>query len=109
MKTYVTRNLRKEQTPWETKLWFALRNSQIKNFKFRRQYKIGDYIVDFVCLSKKLIVELDGGHHNFEENIYSDKKRQKYLETLGYKVLRIWNNEVDDNLEGIIERIIFYP
>lgn len=104
-KTHLTRKLRQDQTPWEIKLWNTLKNRGIGNLKFRRQYKIGDYVVDFFCPSKKLIIELDGGQHNLENYQVKDQERQKHLQSQGYKVLRFWNNEIDDNLEGVIEKI----
>ena len=106
IKFHFARKLRKEQTPHEIKLWNVLRNREINNLKFRRQYKIGKYIVDFCCLDKKLVVELDGGHHNEKLYKIKDQERQQYIESQGYTVLRFWNNEVDENLEGIIEIIL---
>lgn len=106
MKTHVTRKLRRTQTPWELKLWNTLRNRAINGLKFRRQFKIGPYVVDFCCLEKKLIIELDGGHHNEDMNQSADQIRQKYLEHQGYKVLRFWNLDIDRNLEGVIQTII---
>lgn len=102
----LSRKLRKDQTPWEGKLWQVLRNRNIEGLKFRRQFKIGKYIVDFCCIERKLVIELDGGHHNEQKNILKDKVRQKYIESKGYKVLRIWNNEIDDNLEGVIDQVL---
>lgn len=95
-------------TPWENKLWSVLRNRKINNLKFRRQFKIGNYIVDFVCLKAKLIIELDGGHHSEQKNRKADEARQRILESLGYKVLRFWNNDIDGNLEGAVLEILRY-
>lgn len=106
MKEHISRELRKNQTPWERKLWSEIRGRKISNLKFRRQFKIGKYITDFCCLDKMLIIELDGGHHNEDTIIIEDKIRQKYLEYNGYKVLRFWNNEIEENLEGVIARIL---
>lgn len=103
--THLTTKLRRNQTPQESKLWTILRNRGFENFKFRRQFKIDNYIVDFCCLNNKLIIEIDGGHHNELNNIDSDKERQQYLESRGYKVIRFWNNEIDRNIDGVIERI----
>jgi len=102
-KYILARQLRKSLTPQEIKLWNLLSNKQFYNLSFRRQHPIGEYIVDFVCRSEKLIVELDGGQHNNDENIEYDNKRTKYLESLGFKVLRFWNNDIDNNIEGVIE------
>lgn len=103
---HITRLLRRQMTPWETKVWNVLRNRQVDGMKFRRQFKIGEYIVDLCCVGAKLIVELDGGQHNEDNNITEDKFRQERLEASGYKVLRFWNNEVETNLEGVIEQIL---
>lgn len=104
--THVTRQLRRQQTPWEVKLWRELRNRKIRNLKFRRQLKIGNYIADFCCLNKKIVVELDGGHHNTDGGKAKDKVKQRYFESQGYTVLRFWNNEVDEHMEGVIAEII---
>ncbi len=71
---------------------------------FRKQQPVGPYIVDFVCNSKKLIIEVDGGHHA-EEQEY-DAERTQFLENAGYKVLRFWNNEILENIEGVAEIIL---
>lgn len=102
---HITRQLRKNQTPWETKVWNAIRNRSL-GLKFRRQLKISKYVVDFCCPERKLILELDGGHHSEKYQSTSDLIRQKYLESLGYKVLRFWNNDIDNNLGGVIQQII---
>lgn len=103
--TNLARNLRKNLTPQERKLWNMLRNHQFYGYEFRRQYPIGDYIVDFICREKKIIVEIDGGQHNEQNNIQYDIKRTEFLHSIGYKVLRFWNNEVDNNIEGVFEII----
>ena len=99
----LARSLRKNQTDAERKLWSALRNRQIKNAKFRRQFVIEPYIVDFVCLDSKLIVELDGGQH--AEQIDRDAARTEFLNKRGFKVLRFWNNEVFSEFNCVIEQI----
>lgn len=99
------RELRKNLTQQERKLWNLLKNKQFHNLSFRRQHPIGDYIVDFICRSQKLIIELDGGQHNIDENIKYDKKRTEFLESLGFKVIRFWNNDIDNNIEGVIKFI----
>ena len=101
--TDLARDLRKNQTPQEKKLWNLLRNHQFYGYEFRRQYPIGDYIVDFICREKKIIIELDGGQHNEIENIDKDKQRTEFLANKGYKVLRFWNNEIDNNIEGVFD------
>jgi len=101
----IARNLRKNQTEQEKKVWNLLRNQQFYGFKFRRQYPIGNYIVDFVCKEKKIIIEIDGGQHNIKENIYKDNERTKYLEMKGYKIIRFWNNDINNNLEGVFKKL----
>ena len=97
------RRLRRGQTNAESKLWRCLRNRQLDGAKFRRQTPIGRYVVDFFCEEESLIVELDGGQHAIE--IEADQARTYWLETHGYRVIRFWNNEVLENLEGVLERI----
>ena len=95
--------LRKEPTPAEAKLWSRIRNDQL-GVNFRRQHAIGKYIPDFVCIEKKLIIELDGSQH-LEQQAY-DQERTKQLNSLGYKVIRFWNNEVMKNTDDVIVAII---
>lgn len=95
--------LRKELTPAERKLWAVIRNDQL-GVNFRRQHAIGVYIPDFVCIEKKLILELDGSQHLKQEEY--DAERTKYLEAQGYKVLRFWNQDVMNNIEGVILAIL---
>ncbi|MCC7190838.1 MAG: endonuclease domain-containing protein [Anaerolineales bacterium] len=95
--------LRKNPTPAERKLWAHIRDDQL-GVNFRRQHAVGNYIPDFVCIQKKLILELDGSQH-LEQKDYDDE-RTKYFETLGYRVVRFWNNEVMDNINGVILAII---
>jgi len=99
------RNLRKRPTDAEKKLWRQLRNQQVEGRRFRRQHPIGPYIVDFVCLDKKLVIEVDGGQHGSPEGLQSDAVRTDWLEDSGYDVLRFWNNEVLQNIEGVITAI----
>lgn len=95
--------LRKEPTPAESKLWSRLRNDQL-GVAFRRQHAIGKYIPDFCSPKAKLIIELDGSQH-LEQEEY-DEERTKYLESLGYKVIRFWNNDVMNDIEGVIIAIV---
>ena len=95
--------LRKELTPAERKLWAHIRNDQL-GVNFRRQHAIGKYIPDFVCIEKKLIIELDGSQH-LEQQEY-DNERTKYLNSLGYKVIRFWNNDIMKNMDGVIYTLI---
>ena len=102
-KNLLARKLRKNQTSQERIMWNLLRNQQFQGLKFRRQYPVGNYIVDFICKEIKLIIEIDGGQHNSEDGIEYDIKRTEDLETKGYKVIRFWNNEIDNNLEGVYQ------
>ena len=95
--------LRQNLTNAERLLWHYLRNKQLDGYKFRRQQAMGNYIVDFVCLSKKIIIELDGGQHQ-EQQSY-DSQRDIFLQQQGYKVLRFWNNDVFNNCFGVLEKI----
>ncbi len=104
-KTILARNLRKNATIQERRLWNLLKNRQFHNLKFKRQQPIGDYIVDFICKEAKIIIEIDGGQHNEPENIEYDKTRTEYLNNLGYKVIRFWNNEIYENIEGVVLRL----
>ena len=102
----LARKLRKNQTDQEYKLWTLLRNRQLNNLKFRRQVPIEKYIADFMCEEKKLIIEIDGGQHNSPCNIKEDEERTKYFESLGYRVVRFWNNEIDNNIEGVYLKLL---
>lgn len=102
------KSLRKQLTPQEYKLWQLLRNSKLNNKKFKRQYPIGKYIVDFVCIEKMLVIELDGSGHNTNKQIEYDYERTKYLNWRGFKVIRIWNNEIDSNIDGVVDYILKY-
>jgi very-short-patch-repair endonuclease len=99
MSTDKAKELRKSSTDAERKLWHHLRRYQMNGHKFRRQQPIGPYIVDFVCFEKKLIVEVDGGHH--DQQAESDNARTEWLESQGFKVLRFWNNQVLKETESV--------
>ena len=100
-----SRQLRKNMTPQERKLWYIIRNRQFYGYRFRRQFPFGQYIVDFICREKKIIIEIDGGQHNEIKNILYDNKRTEYLISEGYKVLRFWNNDIDKNIDGVYEKL----
>ena len=93
--------LRRDMTDAERKLWLAVRDRRLEGVKFRRQSTIGPYVIDFLCIEAKLIVELDGGQH--EEA--ADAPRTRFLEEQGYSVLRFWNNDALENFEGVLETI----
>ena len=102
MKT-LARKLRKEATDAELMLWKYLRAHRMAGYKFRRQVVIEPYIVDFVCLDARLIVEVDGGQHL--EQVEDDLKRSVFLESLGYKVIRYWNDEILGDIQNVLEHI----
>ena len=93
------RTLRKDMTPWERKLWHCFLKAY--EVRFQRQRPIGNYIVDFYCAKAKLIVELDGGGHYNPESFREDDARTKQLESLGMKVIRFCNLDIDQNFEGV--------
>ena len=101
-------NNRKTPTDAETLLWQCLRDRQL-GLKFRRQHAIGDYIADFICLEISLIIEVDGEYHNSEEQQEKDTIRTKYLNEQGFYVLRFTNNEVINQTEWVLKRIIASP
>ena len=99
--------LRGNPTEAEKKLWYgALSAKRLNGHKFRRQQAIGDYVVDFVCMDMKLIIELDGGQHNEPGHRRKDERRTAYLESQGYQVIRFWNHEVIQNLAGVVDVIL---
>ena len=99
------RNLRNNATLEERRIWNLIKNKQINGLKFRRQFPIGNYIVDFVCLKIKLIIEIDGGQHNETKQVEYDKNRTKFFESNGYKVIRFWNSDIYSNIEGVISEL----
>ncbi|MFC0304554.1 endonuclease domain-containing protein [Rhizorhabdus histidinilytica] len=98
-----SRALRRSATDAERILWRELRNRRLDGFKFRRQVWIGPFIADFACVEAKLVVEADGSQHG--ENREYDVGRDAYLRSEGYRVIRVWNNEVTGNLPGVLEAI----
>jgi len=99
-----SRDLRKNLTDAEKKLWQKLRNKQIYDHKFRRQFVLGNYIVDFICLDKRLIIEVDGGQHM--DNVNYDLQRDEWLKSQNFKVLRFWNNQVLNEIDSVLQDIV---
>ena len=97
------RRLRANLTEAEQKLWSQLRKRQLYGFQFRRQYSIGPFFVDFICLEAGLIVELDGSQHADQKE--KDQNRDEFLRASGYRVLRFWNFEVLSHVDSVVERI----
>jgi very-short-patch-repair endonuclease len=86
-------------------LWSHIRAKRLDGLKFRRQHPIGEYIVDFVCLERRIVVELDGGQHAAPEKKGYDKRRDYWFENEGYRVLRFWDNEILLNTKEVLEVI----
>ncbi len=97
------RRLRSAMTDAERKLWLAVRAHRLNGLSFRRQVPVGAYIVDFVCHDARLIVEVDGGQH---ADSADDQRRDAWLASAGYRVLRFWNNDVLGNLDGVLSEIV---
>jgi very-short-patch-repair endonuclease len=97
------RLLRHNQTDAERRLWSHLRNRQLGGFKFRRQYPIAPYIVDFACLEATLVIEVDGSQHMSQT--HSDCTRDRFIERLGFRVIRFWDNDVLLRTEEVLEAI----
>ena len=99
------KKLRANTTPHKRILWSALKELPVEDTHFRWQAPIGLYVVDFFCPAKRLIIELDGGHHNDDEIAKRDRERQAWLEQEGYCVIRFWNSDVANDLNAVMERI----
>jgi very-short-patch-repair endonuclease len=97
------KSLRSNQTDAEARLWYHLRAHRFMGLKFKRQKPVGCYIADFVCCERRLIVEVDGGQH--AEQAAYDRQRDAWLRSQGYTVLRFWNHDVMQQLEGVLEQI----
>jgi len=107
MRSYLTKlakQFRRKMTDAERVLWSHLRAKRLNNLKFRRQQPIGNYIVDFICFEKKIIIEVDGGQHM--ENKKTDLKRTQWLNEKGYRVIRFWNNDIMQNISGVYKEIM---
>ena len=103
MTRLLARALRKRMTDTERLLWRHLRNRELGGWKFRRQYPVGSFIVDFICVEKNVVIEVDGGQH--AENEELDLQRSAYLNKMGYQVVRFWNNQVLQETEAVLEAI----
>jgi very-short-patch-repair endonuclease len=99
------RQLRREATPFEKRLWRKLRGLNALGFRFRQQAPFDNYILDFVEHDAKLVIELDGAQHGEAEHLARDARRDAFLKDQGYQTLRFWNSEVKNNLDGMVERI----
>jgi very-short-patch-repair endonuclease len=99
------RRLRADATSPEVRLWRHLRRSELLGSHFRRQVPIGHYVADFACMAARLVIELDGSQHGLEANKARDEQRTRWLEREGYRVIRFWNNDVSENIDGVLETI----
>ena len=99
------RRLRANATNAEETLWRCLRHSPVLGTHFRRQVPIGRYVVDFACMAARLVIEVDGSQHAEGPVAETDKERTRWLEAEGYRVLRFWNNDITQNIDGVLESI----
>jgi very-short-patch-repair endonuclease len=97
-----SRHLRQAATEAEQKLWYCLRGGRLNGYQFRRQHAVPPYVVDFYCDARRLVIELDGSQHN----VQVDEMRTRYLESLGMKILRFWDNEVLQQTNAVLEAIL---
>jgi very-short-patch-repair endonuclease len=99
------RRLRRDATDAEQKLWRHLRRLSLPDSHFRRQATIGPYFADFACHRTRLVIEVDGGQHNEDRQVELDAARTAYLHSQGYRVLRFWNHDVLENIDGVLQTI----
>jgi len=104
-RTNRARNLRRASTDVEARLWSRLRRGQLDGLSFRRQHSAGPYILDFYCPQLRLAIELDGGQHSEKAQRGRDERRSRWLQQCGVTELRFWNNDIMENLFGVLERI----
>jgi very-short-patch-repair endonuclease len=106
MSVPVARKLRKRLTDAERRIWSRLRLRQLNGVKFRRQAPVGPYVVDFVCFDRKLVIEVDGGQHAVMTP--QERERTAWLESEGFHIIRVWNNNALQNTDGVVEHILRY-
>lgn len=100
------KELRNKMTEAERLFWLMIKDRGLLRYKFRRQYGIGIFIVDFYCASLRLVIEIDGGQHNIIEGKDYDRTRSEYFKNFNIKVIRYWNNEILNNLSGVYDDLI---
>jgi very-short-patch-repair endonuclease len=103
-KVSIARRLRRDSTDAERALWRRLRGRRLEGYKFRRQVPFDPYIADFVCDDAKLVIEVDGGQHDWDRE--KDEIRTRYIEAFGFRVIRYWNNDVLSNMDGVLQQIL---
>lgn len=94
--------LRRNMTDAELRMWHHLRGRRLGGFKFKRQWSLGPYVVDFCCIERMIVVEIDGGQHSAER----DSRRTGQLDAMGYRVVRFWNNDVLSNTDGVLASLL---
>ena len=99
------RELRRSMTPQEVRLWLCLRQLKAQGYHFRRQAPHGWYVLDFVCLRDRLIVEVDGAQHGYDGHQQRDERRDRYFAERGFRTLRFWNNEINEDLNSVVDTI----
>ena len=102
----IARKLRQTMTPQEVRVWVRLRALKSRGLHFRRQVPIGGYIVDFACYRPKVVIEIDGSQHGFDEHAKKDRDRDAYLGSQGFRVLRFWNGDVNRDIGAVVETIL---
>jgi very-short-patch-repair endonuclease len=100
------KTLRRRMTDAETILWSRLRRGQLNGWKFRRQHPVGPYVADFACIDARLIVEVDGATHASDREIAHDQKRSAFLTARGFTLYRVWNTDIYDNLDGVLDGLL---
>jgi very-short-patch-repair endonuclease len=100
------RQLRRNKTEAKRRLWLALRNKRLNGYKFVRQLPVGPYFTDFVCREQKLVVEVDGATHGTDAEVRHDEKRTAFLQAQGYRVFRVWNDDVYRYLPDVLDAIL---
>jgi len=101
-----SREMRQHMTDAETILWSRLQRKQLHGHRFQRQYPIGPYFADFACRETHLVVELDGATHSTAEERAHDQRREAFMSSQGWSVIRFWNADVYDNLNGVLNSIL---
>ena len=99
------RELRKNMTEAEHRLWYFLRNKQLDGYRFRRQHPVGKYIADFACVRENLIIEVDGATHGVAQEIAYDAAQTKYLQSKGWRIVRYGNEEIYKNIDDVLDDI----
>lgn len=99
------KNLRQNLTKAEAILWNYLKGKKIEGVKFRRQFLVGNYIADFAAIEIKLIIEIDGATHSSDDRVEYDTARTEFLTSQGWRVIRVWNNDIYSNLNGVLQSI----